>query len=111
MRLSFVDPGRLGSELSLQQAVRTPDGMGGYAEDWQEMATVMALVEPLRAASRPGAGQRLETVTHRVTIRARDGVAAGMRFVRAGRALAIVTLRDPDETGRYLVCEAREERP
>ena len=50
----------------------------------------------------------METVTHRVTLRWRNGVAAGMRFARQGRIFDIVTVHDPDDTGRYLVCRARE---
>ena len=36
------------------------------------------------------------------------GVAAGMRFVRHARIFDIVTVHDPDDTGRYLVCRVRE---
>jgi head-tail adaptor len=32
-----------------------------------------------------------------------------MRFRRLARLFAIVTVHDPDETGRYLVCRVREE--
>jgi SPP1 family predicted phage head-tail adaptor len=35
-------------------------------------------------------------------------VASGMRFTRAGRIFDIVTVHDPDETGRYLVCRVKE---
>ncbi|MCV0396188.1 MAG: phage head closure protein [Rhizobiaceae bacterium] len=111
MKPGIVDPGRFRTELTLERVVPVPDGMGGYGEDWQEIATLMARIEPVRASSRPGADQALETVTHRVTIRARAGVEAGMRFARAGRTFAIATVHDPDETGRYLVCETREGRP
>jgi SPP1 family predicted phage head-tail adaptor len=108
MRSVFVDPGALKSELSLQAVSLTPDGMGGHAETWTETAVVFALVEPLTQASRYGADQTLETLTHRVTLRRRDGLASGMRFVKQGRVFDIVTVHDPDESGRYLVCRVRE---
>ncbi len=104
----FVDPGFLRAELALEAASLTPDGLGGHAESWAETATVFARIEPVSAASVFGAGQTLETVTHRITLRWRDGVASGMRFSKAGRIFAIVTVHDPDETGRYLVCRVRE---
>jgi SPP1 family predicted phage head-tail adaptor len=72
------------------------------------VATVFARIEPVSAESRFGAGQTLETLTRRITLRRRDGVASGMRFVRQGRVFEIVTVHDPDESGRYLVCRARE---
>jgi SPP1 family predicted phage head-tail adaptor len=108
MPTHFVDPGALKSELSLQAANLTPDGMGGHVEIWVETAVVFGLVEPLTQSSVYGADQTLETLTHRVTLRHRDGVESGMRFVTGGRVLDIVTVHDPDETGRYLVCRARE---
>ena len=108
MNGSFIDPGALRTELSLQQASLTADGLGGHAESWGEVATVFALVEPVSAASRFGADQTVETVTHKITVRFRNDLNSGMRFARGGRVFEIVSALDPDETGRYLVCRARE---
>lgn len=104
-----LDPGRRRYEFALQQASRTSDGMGGHTESWTTVAIVFAGIEPVAAKSAFGADQRLETVTHRITIRARDDVRSGMRFVKSGRIFEILTIHDPDETGRYLVCATREE--
>lgn len=111
MRAQFIDPGALRSELSLQACTTTPDGMGGHTQTWTEITTVFARIEPVSAASFHGPDQTMETVTHRVTLRWRNGVAAGMRFVRQARIFDIVTVHDPDDTGRYLVCRAREAGP
>ena len=108
MRAEFIDPGSFRTELSLQQAVLAGDGMGGHDETWNEVATVFARVEPVSATMRFGAGQTLEEATHRVTLRHRAGLSSGMRFVRGGRVLDILTARDPDETGRYLECRTKE---
>jgi SPP1 family predicted phage head-tail adaptor len=108
MAILFIDPGALRSELSLQAATAVPDGLGGFDEDWVEAATVLARIEPLAASSRFGADQTLETLTHRITLRHRQDVRSGMRFSGAGRMFDIVTVHDPDETGRYLVCRVRE---
>jgi head-tail adaptor len=43
-----------------------------------------------------------------VTLRFRPDVASGMRFMRGERVWDILTAHDPDETGRYLVCQTRE---
>lgn len=109
MNTLFIDPGRFRTELILQEAVIAEDGVGGHTEDWREMAVVFAHVEPARAASRFEAGQEHETVTHRVTLRHRADVRSGMRFLKKGRALEITNVQDADETGRYLVCQVREE--
>lgn len=109
MRAMFIDPGALRTELALEQAVLEPDGLGGHAEAWSEVGLVFARVEPVSPASRFGAGQTLETVTHRITTRHRDDLKSGMRFRRQSRIFGIVTAHDPDDSGRYLVCRAREE--
>lgn len=83
--------------------------MGGHGEEWNEVATVFGRIEPVSAGVRFGAGQALETVTHRVTIRHRDGVSSGMRLKKGARRFAIVSVHDPDESGRYLVLRTREE--
>jgi len=105
---SFIDPGALRTELSLQRATLTADGLGGHVESWNEIATLFARVEPVSATSRFAADQTAETTTHRITTRYRNDLASGMRLVRNGRIFGVVSVHDPDETGRYLVCRARE---
>jgi len=104
-----LDPGLLRVELALQEASLTSDGMGGHTETWTTIATVFARIEPVGARSAFGADQTIETVTHRITIRRREDIRSGMRFVKYGRIFEIATVHDPDETGRYLVCNAKEE--
>jgi SPP1 family predicted phage head-tail adaptor len=108
MATLFIEPGSLRSELSLQAVTAVADGLGGFGDEWTEVATVFGRIEPLAVASRFGADQNLETVTHRITLRHRQDVRSGMRFSRVGRTFEIVTVYDPDETGRYLVCRVRE---
>lgn len=103
-----LDPGRLRTELALEQASLASDGMGGHVETWTTLATIFARVEPVSAKSVFGADQAIETVTHRITIRRRDDVRSGMRLTGPGRIFEITTVHDPDENGRYLFCGARE---
>ena len=105
----FIDPGALRNEMSLQARQTTPDGSGGFTEDWVETARVFARIEPVSADSYFGAGQKLETTSHRITMRYRADVASGMRLEKSGRVFSILTVSDPDESGRYLVCRTREE--
>lgn len=108
MLASFLNPGALRTELALEKAEAIPDGMGGFSELWNEVATVFARIEPLSAQSRFGADTMLETVTHSIALRKRAGIEGGMRFRRGGRIFEIVTVHDPDESGRYLVCRVQE---
>ncbi|HEV7255456.1 MAG TPA: phage head closure protein [Mesorhizobium sp.] len=104
-----IDPGQLRTELTLQVMTPQSDGAGGHAEQWNDVASVWALVEPAAARDRFGADQRLPELTHRVTIRFRGDVRGGMRFAWGGRTLVIRTAHDPDETGRFLLCRTEEE--
>lgn len=104
-----LDPGLLRAEFALQEASLASDGMGGHSETWATIATVFARIEPVAVRSVFGADQNLEMVTHRITIRRRDDVRSGMRFVKSDRIFEIRTVHDPDETGRYLVCSVEEE--
>ncbi|MBO6899763.1 MAG: phage head closure protein [Rhizobiaceae bacterium] len=109
MKVEFINPGQLRHEVALESPALTPDGLGGYTENWVETATVFARIEPMGTTSRFGAGQTREVASHRITIRHRSDVASGMRFSANGRIFAILTVSDPDETGRYLVCRTRED--
>lgn len=108
MLMTTIDPGGLRTEFALEAATPVADGMGGHAEAWAEVATLFGRLEPVNAAVRFGAGQALETVTHRVTIRRRDGISSGMRLRKGARRFAVVSVHDPDESGRYLVLRTRE---
>ena len=108
MAVLFIDPGELRAEIVLEACTTEPDGFGGFSEVWAETATLFARIEPVSATSVFGAEQTLETTTHRITMRYRTGVASGMRFVKGTRLFEIVTVHDPDESGRYLVCKVKE---
>jgi SPP1 family predicted phage head-tail adaptor len=108
MRGTFIDPGRFRTELVLETASLASDELGGHVESWTEVATVLAAIEPLTATSVFGADQTLEHVTHRISLRARADLASGMRFRKGARVFDIVTVHDPDESGRYQLCRARE---
>ncbi len=107
----FIDPGRLRTELSLRQGGIQLDELGGQMEDWAEIATVFAMIEPISARSLAGADQTQQAVSHRITMRWRGDVVVGMRLAGQGRVFDIVTVHDPDETGRYLVCRTLEDKP
>jgi SPP1 family predicted phage head-tail adaptor len=109
MRSVLLDPGALRNELRLEKAEAVADGLGGYSESWSEVAVLFGLVEPVAAVSVFRADQATETVTHRVTIRWRNDIRSGMRFRKGERVFDIITVFDPDETGRYLICRTRED--
>jgi SPP1 family predicted phage head-tail adaptor len=106
----FLDAGLLRHRALIERNDPVPDAMGGAADRWREVGEAAVRVEPARAEVSPEAGQRIARITHRVTLRHRDGLERGMAFRLGARRLVIRTLHDPDETGRYLVCRCEEER-
>jgi SPP1 family predicted phage head-tail adaptor len=108
MRALTIDPGGLRHELVLESATATPDGYGGTTESWAAMATLFARMEPQSARRTLNTGQVVRTVTHRMTIRQDASVKSGMRFRKEDRLFDILTVYDPDETGRYFFCETSE---
>ena len=108
MMTTFLDAGRLNQRLGLEQPVETPDASGGAEIAWTEVAVVWAALEPVGAAMRDIAQQSSEVISHRVSLRYRSDIASGWRFTRGNRTFSIITLHDPDETGRYLVCRTEE---
>ena len=106
-----IDPGRLSARLVLERPVETPDGQGGVEGGFAALATVWAHVEPVSARAEEVAGALPATVTHRIRLRHRDDLAGGMRLRRGARLFAIRTFRDPDETGRYTLCDCEEIKP
>ncbi|WP_099865119.1 phage head closure protein [Pararhizobium haloflavum] len=106
--MAALDAGSLRSRLTLEKAVEAPDGQGGVVSTFEPIGTVWARVDSDGARSAEIAGERREALAHRITIRHRSGVEAGMRFILAGRRLVIRTAYDPNADGLYLVCACEE---
>jgi SPP1 family predicted phage head-tail adaptor len=104
-----MDAGLLNHEMTLEERVETPDGAGGFTTVWTATATIWARLEPLEPAREAWAGRDAAEQTHRITIRFRDDVKQGMRLRKLTRLFPVLSVQDPDETGRYLVCRTREE--
>ncbi|KAA3503191.1 head-tail adaptor protein [Rhizobium rhizogenes] len=111
MNLVFLDPGKLTARLELEGRIETSDGQGGAAENWSVLRSLWAAIEPVSDTSHERASAEGVTITHRVWLMWRSDIAAGMRFRKGRRILAIRTVMDPDETRRFIVCRCEEELP
>lgn len=108
MNLTFIDAGQLTARLDLESAVEAPDGQGGVTLSHAVEATLWARIEPVAAVEAELGHVDRQAVTHRIWIRHRLDVAAGMRFRKGSRIFEIRTVHDPDERGRYLVAQVTE---
>ena len=100
--------GAMRHRVTLQRTVRTPDDSGGNVVAWADVATLWAEVEPITAQEAMHLGRLAGEVTHRITLRYRDGVTTDMRLLLRGRPLDIVGVRDLREARRFLVLECRQ---
>ena len=105
------DPGAFSARLDLLEPVLVSDGQGGATESFSKIAELWARIEPVSISFTEEANGAVFRLTHKVWMRRRDDLAPGMRFGRRGRIFKINGWRDPDETGRYLVCSCEEVDP
>jgi SPP1 family predicted phage head-tail adaptor len=106
----MMDPGRLRHRLVLEAPVETADDAGGVVRSYATAATVWAAIEPLAPRETVDADGLAATLTHRITIRADVTVTTRHRFKLGTRVLRILTVRDPDECGRFIEIGAQERR-
>lgn len=105
----LLDPGERTARLVREVPVETADGQGGVSLDWMAAGSLWARVEPVSQAASELAGARRVVLTHRIWIPWQTGVTAGQRLRQGTRIFAIQAVRDPDESGRFLVCDCEEE--
>lgn len=107
-----IKAGDLRHRVTIQQETNTPDSRGGNAVSWAAITngTCWASVEPMKAYERFQHAQIQHAVTHKVTVRHRTDITAGMRVLFGSRTFEIQGIRRPDERNRYLILEC-EEKP
>lgn len=107
---ALIDAGRFNRQLSLENEVDVPDGMGGFSRSFQPVGTVWANICPKSAKQQVEGANLVANVTHEITIRFQAQVRTGSRFITGTRRFDVVAMRDLDETRRYLVCDCQERR-
>jgi len=93
--------------VALQSKVLTPDGGGGFAENWETYATVWAMFETGRGTQSLQAGRLESRVSQRVVIRKREDISPNHRLRLGPRIFAIRAIEDegPQALWMTLVCE------
>lgn len=97
--------GKLKSRVTIEEAVRTPDGGGGFTESWQSIADspeVYAAILPLSGSEQLRHHQLSSTVTHRIIIRQRGGITPAMRLVKGSVIYDIISVTERQGKESYL---------
>jgi SPP1 family predicted phage head-tail adaptor len=103
--------GARGRRFILELPLESPDGFGGVFRSYAAGPQLWGAIEMLKGDERLRAGRPEQAVTHRITLRYRDGVTAAMRLARGLRKFAIRSASDPDGGRRHLVCLVEEITP
>jgi SPP1 family predicted phage head-tail adaptor len=103
------DPGQLSARLELEMRADAGDGQGGIVPGFALVTSLWARIEPFSVNEEKRVDADVFTVTHRIWIRFREDIAAGMRFRKGTRFFTVRAFHDPDETRRYLVCRCTED--
>lgn len=104
----------LNRKLVLEEAVRVPDGAGGFTQAWTPLGTLWAEVKPGSGREKFVAGVTRSSVPHRITVRGAPVGASNrpkpdQRFREGTRLFRILGVAERDADGRYLLCHAVEE--
>lgn len=99
--------GSLNQRAQLLANTLTPDGGGGFADDWEAFASVWIALAPIAGSDAFGPDRLESRVRHRIALRRRSDVAAGMRVAVGSRTFRIRTLIDegPRNALMTLLCE------
>jgi len=105
---THFDAGRFNRQLTVEVEVETPDGGGGFTSAFVAQDTVWAHICPVNARMVDRADTRETEITHQIFMRFRAGISSAVRFVTGTRKFEVLSVRDPDETRRYLECNVIE---
>lgn len=100
--------GRLNKRIAIQSMSLQSDGAGGGTSVWTTEAVVWGAIEPL-SAREVYEGERVNGIlTHRITMRYREGVTPSKRLVYDGRVFNIEPPTLKRERKHMLTIMARE---
>lgn len=96
--------------LTIEAPQDTPDAAGGMTRVWTPLGQVWAQILPLQSLADEIAERAAERLTHRIIIRWRPDLDAGMRFRLGTRIFMLHAIGDIDEKRHALACLVEEIR-
>ena len=95
----------------LELPLESPDGFGGVIRRYAAGPQLWGAITMVKGEERLRADRSEQAITHRVTLRYREGVTAAMRLTCGLRRFRIKAAADPDGRRRDLVCLVEEVSP
>ena len=101
--------GELNKIISIEQKGTTSDGMGGFTEAYTTVASsVYAAIWTVSAKERIQSAKETMDITHRIRIRYRTGITAGMRVKYKTSYYNIKSIINPNMANEMLEILAAE---
>lgn len=100
--------GALRHSIVIQSTTQTRGSDGSVVDAWGTYATAWAEIVPLQGSEDYIAQGLNASVVHRVAMRYISGIVPKMRVLWGTRTLEIVTVRNLDERGKWLVMNCEE---
>lgn len=95
-----MDAGKLNRWVTLQRAVNTPDGSGGYIQAWRDISRIKVSATPVAGKEGLEAGTLRATQPWRIQMRFRADIETEDRMKAdwlPGRKLELQSIADPGE--------------
>lgn len=94
----------------LEASTQTPDGSGGIADDWLQLASHWVALMPVSGAETFEAARDTPQITHRILLRCPRALRprTDQRFTIGARRFDIRAVFDRDGRGRFLTCLVEE---
>jgi SPP1 family predicted phage head-tail adaptor len=110
MKTKSISIGARSRRFVLELPLERPDGFGGVIRSYAPGPQIWGAIEMLSGHERVRADRPEQSLTHRITLRYREGVTGAMRLTSGLRRFAIRAASDPDGSKRDLVCLVEEVR-
>jgi SPP1 family predicted phage head-tail adaptor len=110
MKTKSLSIGARARRFVLELPLEQPDGFGGVIRTYAPGPQLWGAIEMLSGTERVRADRPEQSLTHRITLRYREGVTGAMRLTSGLRRFAIRAAADPDGSKRDLVCLVEEMR-
>lgn len=108
MKSNSLPIGARARRFVLEVPLESPDGFGGVIRSYRSGPQVWGAMEMLSGSERVRADKLEQSLTHKITLRYREGVTGAMRLTSGLRRFAIRAASDPDGSRRDLVCLVEE---
>ena len=108
----MIDPGKMRHRITFQRFTGALDSFGDPQQtddsEWEDVATIWAVIDPISGREFYAAGQSQSEVSHKIRCRYRAGLDTAMRIRYGKRTFSIVSIIDWEERHQSLLLMCKE---